>query len=579
MLRLLIALLGAALPSSSPLSGPWTVTVGTSAKGAHARSVALPYVVNATGFTGRRGLVSYRGSVAWYHKRFTVPADGPYVIRFESVHHKATVWVDGHLRRHHTGAYLPFEVRVNLKAGRTHTLLVRADWRDPTAMKHAGWHRSWFNFGGINRPITLRPAYPSDIVSPAIQTHLQADGSALVGVSARIRNRGPARAITLGGSLGDVSLRFPPVVVPSGHERRVRVQVRVTDPALWGPGHPHLYDLSLAVPGEASWQGRVGLREIRRQGTTILLNGRPLKLHGASTQEDAPGHGDGLTGADMDRIVGRLRRIHANATRSQHPLSPALLDRLDAAGILVWQGVGPVDSPGNWTSATPHKQAAARRRVRTSVAQLQTHPSILAWNLANEVGGQGHAGGQAAYIDAMARELHRNDPGRLVALDIWGTHAPTGNGLMYRHVDVLGLTNYTGWYDHTFASQALIANVIRSHVAALRRAFPRRAIVITEFGAEANGANSTWRPGGYAFQSRLLATHVRTYAQIPSVSGMLVWTLSDFAVSPLFLGGSINGIVPDIRLVRGLNQKGLFSYGGRAKPAAAVVAQAFSKLP
>jgi hypothetical protein len=51
--------------------------------------------------------------------------------------------------------------------------------------------------------------------------------------------------------------------------------------------------------------------------------------------------------------------------------------------------------------------------------------------------------------------------------------------------------------------------------------------------------------------------------------------LSDFAVSPLFFGGSINGIVPDIRLVRGLSQKGLFTYGGRAKPAAAVVANAW----
>jgi hypothetical protein len=280
----------------------------------------------------------------------------------------------------------------------------------------------------------------------------------------------------------------------------------------------------------------------------------------------------------MDRIVARLARIHANATRAQHPLSPQLLSRLDAAGILVWQGVGPVDSPGNWTERTPAMRAVARARVRTSVAQLQTHPSILAWNLANEVAGQGHSGGQAAYIDAMARELHRTDPGRPVALDVWGTHPPHAAGPMYRHIDILGLTNYIGWYEETYASQALIASVIRGHVAALRRVFPRRAIVVTEFGAEANAANPAWRPGGFAFQSRLLATHIRTYAQIPSLSGMLVWDLSDFAVSPQFLGGSIKGLVGDIKLVRGLNQKGLFTYGGHAKPAAAVVARAFAGL-
>jgi hypothetical protein len=300
-------------------------------------------------------------------------------------------------------------------------------------------------------------------------------------------------------------------------------------------------------------------------------------LRGASIQEDAPGHGDALTPADMDRIVARLKRIHANATRAQHPLSPQLLDRLDAAGILVWQGVGPVDSPGNWTERTAHMRAVARARVRTSLAQLQTHPSILAWNLANEVGGQGHSGGQAGYIDGMARELHRSDPGRLVGLDIWGTHAPRRNGLMYHHIDVLGLTNYSGWYDHTFSSRATIARVIRANVAALRRAFPTRAIVVTEFGAEANASNPASRPGGYAFQSRLLATHIRTYASMPALSGMLVWNLSDFAVPPTFNGGSIRGIVPGIRLLRGLNQKGLFTYGGRAKPAAAVVARLFAR--
>jgi hypothetical protein len=223
-------------------------------------------------------------------------------------------------------------------------------------------------------------------------------------------------------------------------------------------------------------------------------------------------------------------------------------------------------------------RAVARQRVRTSVAQLQTHPSILAWNLANEVGGQGHAGGQAAYVDAMARELHRTDPGRLVGLDIWGTHAPRADGLMYHHIDVLGLTNYSGWYDHTFASQRTIARVIRANVAALRRAFPGRAIVVTEFGAEANGRNPPLRPGGYAFQSRLLATHIRTYESLPALSGMLVWGLSDFAVAPTFNGGSIRGLVPGIRLVRGLNQKGLFTYGGRAKPAAAVVSRLFAGL-
>ena len=48
-------------------------------------------------------------------------------VAFESVNHRATVWIDGRLVTRHTGVYLPFEARTRLAAGR-HTLVVRADW-------------------------------------------------------------------------------------------------------------------------------------------------------------------------------------------------------------------------------------------------------------------------------------------------------------------------------------------------------------------------------------------------------------------------------------------------------------------
>jgi hypothetical protein len=221
LLALVLALVPAASlaePAPDPLAGPWTMTVGSAANGAHARSVGMPHVVNATGFTGRRGEVSYEGAIAWFRKRFTVPATGPYALAFGSVHHKATIWIDGRVVKRHTGAYLPFDVRATLAAGRTHTLLVRADYRDPLAMKHSGWHRSWFNFGGINRPVTLRAAGPSDIVAPNIRTRL-ANGAAIVDVSARIHNHAATRTITITGSLGGAALSFPAVTVPAGGAR------------------------------------------------------------------------------------------------------------------------------------------------------------------------------------------------------------------------------------------------------------------------------------------------------------------------------------------------------------------------
>jgi beta-galactosidase/beta-glucuronidase len=317
---------------------------------------------------------------------------------------------------------------------------------------------------------------------------------------------------------------------------------------------------------------------VDRRGRTLLLNGRPLRLHGASIHEDAAGRGDALRPEDMDAAVARLRAIGANATRAQHPLSPALLERLDAAGILVWQGVGPVDAPGAWTARTPARRRRALRRVRTSVVQARAHPSVLAWNLANEVAGNGHDGGQPETIDAAARLVHRLDPGRLVALDVWGTHMPDRAGAMYRHVDAIGATSYEGWYDDLGAPGADVKADLRAWLDRLAAAFPGRVLAVTEFGAEANRSNPPGTPGSREYQARLLARHIEAYRADPRLSGMLVWNLQDFALSPAFDGGSVRDLAPDIALRQGMNQKGLFTYGGRPKPAAAVVRRLYDEL-
>jgi beta-galactosidase/beta-glucuronidase len=546
------------------------------------RLVRLPNVANAAKVTGVAGVAAHRGGIAWYRTTLTAPRTGSFALRFESVHHVAQVWLDGQLLGTHTGVYLPFEFTLRLREGVPHRLVVKADYRFPSRQKREGWHRTWFNYGGINREVTLRPLGRSELQAPALRTRLSGTG-ATVDVSVMVHNRSDwARTLQVRGTLrrrgSGPELVFPKVRVGGGETRRVSTRVDIKDPALWAPGSPSLYALHLAVPGESAWDARVGLREIRRDGGVVLLNGKRLRLHGASINEDAKGRGDALTGADMDAIVRELRALGANATRAQHALSVPLLERLDRAGIMVWQGVGPVDAPGAWTSHTPALAHAARERVRASVRQEQLHPSVIAWNLVNEIAGNGHDASQVAYVADMARELHRRDPGRLVAVDLWGSHPPSVPGAIYRDVDAVALTNYVGWYEGGDESRADITSRLHDTAIGFTKIFKDKVLIVSEFGAEANASNPSDTPGGYDYQSWLLRRHIATYRAIPRLSGMLVWNLKDFGVAPTFAGGSISSVISGIHIERGLNTKGLFDYAGHPKPAVAAVRRAFAPL-
>ena len=507
----------------------------------------MPFSPNARHVRGVAGERSFAGSVAWYRTTVIVPRAGVYAIRFESVNHRATVWVDGRLAAAHTGTYLPFEARVRL-AGGAHTLVVRADWRDPAAMKADAWHRTWFNFGGINRPVSIRALGASELDSPSIVTRLRRHRRGGRPRGRRHQPRRPAdhrRARDARGRPRCASRRSSSV---AAQRATVRARVRIARPNLWEPGHPTLETLRLEVPGEAAFTARVGLREVRWAGGRLELNGEPLKLRGASLQEDAPGRGDALTDADADAIVARLKAIGANATRSQHPLSDALLDRLDAAGILVWQGVGPVDAPGRVDLA--HARAAAPRdppRAPERRCRRACTPACVAWNLANEVAGNGHYGGQPEYVDA--RRPARAPP---------RSRAPDRASTCGARTCPTAPASCTATSTPSAPRTTRAGTTTRSRrrppcrrastrwLARLHATFPGKVLIVSEFGAEANTLNAPGTPGlrelpVAACSPATSAPTRRPRGSTASSSG----TSQDFALAPSFAGGSIRRQVPE----------------------------------
>lgn len=545
------------------------------------RTVTVPNTVRPTAFSGRAGEANSQGSLAWYRTGFTTSVAGLYEVAFASASFDATAWLDGRRLTSHRGPFLPFSGTAALAPG-THTLVVRVDWRNPGRYTGEGFHSTWFNWGGLDGPVSVRAIGQSDISEPQLQTDL-AGSSAQVTVSARVQNNGPARTLAPAGTLArgqsSTAISFPSVQLAAGASATVTGLATIGSPALWSPSSPALYDLRLSVPGESAYSARVGLRRLSWQGGTLRINGARVLLHGASIQTDAYGHGAALTGADEDTIVRELRAIHADVVRAQHPLGAGMLERLDAAGILVWQGIGPVEGAGNWVSTSPALVAGAERQAQTAVLAERLHPSVFAWNLVNEMEQSGRNSAQVSYVSRVADWAHANDPGRMVAVDVWGKRPPVRAGAVYAHVDAVAETDYVGWYEHPLNSPAAQIAEMRGRLAAMKSAFPGKVLVISEFGAESNTLNPAGRPGSYSYQSQLLAEHIGVYRAEPRLSGMLVWLLRDYPITPSFQGGSIHEKLPQLRLIEGINQKGLFTYSGAAKPAVSTVAGLYAAIP
>ncbi len=593
-------------PSAAPLifEGPggrtrlaeWTLqkdpanrglSLGWQRGGFSGSAVSVPNALNPTAFTGAAGTANYEGSVAWYRTSFQAPTPGLYALNFQSADFQADVWVDGHALGSHRGSYLPFEMRARLAPG-AHTLVVRIDWRDPAQQAREGFHGTWFNWGGLDGEVDLRPVGESELSDPAIETTLTPDAPnatvAHVQVSVEVHNYGPSRTIVPTGTLLDgaqsIPVSFAGVALAHGRAATATANVSVPAPALWSPASPNLYTLTLAIGGESSYAARTGLRQLSWRGGRLYLNGRRLLLHGASIQEDAHGHGSALTPADEEGIVSELKAIDANAARTQHPLDPGLLERLDAAGILVWQGIGPAEGAGNWLSTTPQLQASAEAQAHTAVLAAELHPSIFAWNLLNEAAGNGRDSEEVAYVQNTARWLHAHDPGRMVAVDVWGDDPPQHPGALYSQADAVAETDYTGWYDDPRDTAAQLNAQVHARLATMQRLFAGRVLLISEFGAESNALNPSGSPGSYAYQARLLAEHIAVYDADPQLSGMLIWVLRDYPLIPAFRGGLIQEKLPNLKVIEGINAKGLFTYAGQAKPGVvSTVARLFKALP
>src|SRR5437588_5931729 len=215
--------------------------------------VTVPNSYNA----GDLSSSSMAGYVGWYRRDFTVPRGAfakyvaararRWIIRFESVNYRATVWLNGKLIGTHAGAYLPFEFDLNDLRPGINRLIVRVDDRLSLSTLPPNPGIIWWNFGGPQREVYLRAVQAADLeqvqVRPLIGCRTCA---ARIEEQVLVRNvTGAPQPVALHGFYGSVPISFGSATIAPHATWTARATAIVRHPRLWSPPHPTLYRATL----------------------------------------------------------------------------------------------------------------------------------------------------------------------------------------------------------------------------------------------------------------------------------------------------------------------------------------------
>jgi len=254
--------------------------------------VSVPNSYNAGDFS----TASMDGYVGWYRRDFTLPANAfaryvprkwhHWIVRFESVNYRATVWLNGQQIGGHTGAYLPFELDLPgqyVHPGGVNRLIVRVDDRRSRSDMPPGPGGLWFNFGGLQREVYLRAVQSVDLQQVQVRPLLTCPTcAAQIQEQVLVRNVTSApQKVTLRGTYGNVRLDFGTATIPANATWTAQATARIAHPRLWEPGRPFLYKAKLVLLDSRS--RAIGDRRPSRSGTGCGSS-RPCRRSGPSDE-------------------------------------------------------------------------------------------------------------------------------------------------------------------------------------------------------------------------------------------------------------------------------------------------------
>jgi beta-galactosidase len=405
------------------------------------RPVSVPHDWSIAGPVDAANPSSHGGGyfptgVAWYRKRFTLPAEDaqrPATIVFDGVMANSDVWINGYHLGHRPNGYVSFfydlSSHLQYGPGATNLLAVRCDTSRQPASR-------WYEGGGIYRPVRLvlldrvhlepSSTFLTSTAITATQATVRAQ-STVVNESAGPQTTFLEVVLTSPSGHPAGSILTPAQTIAPGAKADFSAEISVASTQLWDLDHPALYRAQVRVLTAAGAgqrpllhdeeQIRIGIRSFRFDPATgFWLNGRNMKLQGVALHADGGALGIAIPTSLWERRLTQLRSLGVNAIRTAHnPPSPEFLDLCDRMGFLVMDEL--FDS---WTvGKNPYDyhldfQKWAETDARDTVRRDRNHPSVILWSAGNEIHDTANAELAHGILARLIAVFHGNDSTRPV---------------------------------------------------------------------------------------------------------------------------------------------------------------------
>jgi beta-glucuronidase len=541
--------------------------------------VSVPSVWNV----GDDSEASMRGSVGWYRKDFELPDKKralEWAVRFESVNYRSRVYLNGREIGRNAGAYIPFTMRLKgLRKRGVNRLVIRVDSRRlPTDFPPSGLSATgnatggWFNYGGIQREVYLQKLDTVQFNTVRVLPKLRCGSCpATIDFTLALENvTGRGRRISASATYGGRRVRLGSRTVRGGKAELFRGRMTIAKPRLWSPKRPNLYPVKITVSSGGRTVGkydlRSGVRSVKVARGRLYLNGRPVNLRGVGVHEDSRAQGFAVDNAFRERLLNEARAVGATMLRTHYPMHPYVHELADRLGLLIWSEI-PVYAVKTTYLKRESVRALAAKEMRRNVEANLNHPSVFTWSVGNELSSR-PGPVQGDYI-RRANEIAKDiDPTRPTSIAFAGYPSAGCQG-EYSPLDIVGVNEYYGWYPGP-GGKLFDREGLSGYLDQVHRCYPRHAVLVTEFGAEANREGPVEEKGTWAFQQDFVNYHLGVFRTKPWLSGAAYWALNEFRVKPDWEGGNPRPQPP-------VHQKGLLTYDGMArKPAWADVQRWFA---